>query len=98
MWFLGPIMAATPTPGPAVDLDDPWVVSPGIEGFILIAVLGIALWLLVMSMTRHIRKANHRASEREEELYGPTPGALRAADAAEPDSADSVRKGDGTAG
>lgn len=56
---------------PEVDLTDPWQVSPGIEGFIMFAVLGLALWLIVMAMTRSIRKANYRAEEREEELYGP---------------------------
>lgn len=59
------------TTTPPVDLDDPWQVSPGIEGFVMFAVLGVALWLLVIAMTRSIRKANYRAAEREEELYGP---------------------------
>lgn len=55
----------------APDLDDPWLVSPGIEGFIAFAVLGIAVWLLGWLMVRSIRRANFRAAEREEELYGP---------------------------
>ncbi len=47
------------TPSPAADLTSAWVVSPGIEGFI--------------AMVRHVRKANFRAAEREEELWGPLP-------------------------
>lgn len=62
------------TPSPAADLDSPWVVSPGIEGFIAFMVLAIAAWLLAASMIRHVRKANFRAAEREAELYGPEPG------------------------
>lgn len=64
--------ATTPDPSPTeLDLTSPWVVSPGIEGFMMFAILGVVLALLVWSMTRHIRKANFRAAEREEELYGP---------------------------
>jgi len=62
------------TPSPAVDLDSPWVVSPGIEGFIAFMVLAVAAWLLAVSMLRHVRRANYRAAEREEELSGPEPG------------------------
>lgn len=64
----------TTPPAEEVDLGDPWVVTPGIEGFIVFAILGVALWLLVTSMIRHIRKANFRAAEREDDLYGPAPG------------------------
>lgn len=59
---------STPAPEP---LDSPWVVSPGIEGFAMFMVLAVAAWLLIVSMLRHVRKANFRAAEREEELYGP---------------------------
>lgn len=64
----------TITPDPSateLDLTKPWVVSPGIEGFAMFAILGLALAFLIWSMTRHIRKANFRAAEREEALYGP---------------------------
>lgn len=61
------------TPVPAADLDKPWVVTPGIEGFLMFLVLALAGWFLIASMLRHVRKANFRAAEREEELYGPTP-------------------------
>lgn len=62
----------SPEPSPTeLDLTKPWVVSPGIEGFAMFAILGLAVALLIWSMTRHIRKANFRAAEREEALYGP---------------------------
>lgn len=67
------LLSATPSPSPAPDLDSPWVVSPGIEGFIVFLVLAVAGWLLITSMLRHVRRANFRAAEREEELYGPLP-------------------------
>lgn len=65
------------TPSPAADLTSAWVVSPGIEGFIAFMVLAVAAWLLSMSMVRHVRKANFRAAEREEELWGPLPEEAR---------------------
>ncbi|HHW82755.1 MAG TPA: hypothetical protein GX743_02875 [Actinomycetales bacterium] len=81
--MLLPLVTATPvpSPSPSIDLEDPWVVSPGIEGFVMFAILGVALWLLIKSMSHHIRKANYRAAEREEELYGPDPRAGHAEDA-----------------
>ena len=62
------------TETPAADLDKAWVVSPGIEGFIMFMVLALAGWFLIASMLRHIRRANFRAEEREAELYGPADG------------------------
>lgn len=61
------------TPVPVSDLDKPWVVSPGIEGFLMFLVLALAGWFLIASMLRHVRRANFRAAEREEEIYGPGP-------------------------
>lgn len=87
---LVPLVTPTPGPGPGSgpesgpDLSSPWVVSPGIEGFIMFAILGLALWGLIASMVRHIRKVNFRAAEREEELYGPVPGAAGGSEQAEP--------------
>ena len=83
------------TPAPEIDLDDPWLVSPGIEGFAMFAILGVVLWILIKSMTKHIRKANFRATEREDELYGPDPRAAARASKAREDSPDT--EGSGTA-
>lgn len=74
-----------PTPSPTPDLTDPWFVSPGIEGFLMFFVVAVATILLIRSMLKHVRKANFRAAEREEELYGPAvPG--DAVDAGGPES------------
>jgi len=35
------------TETPAADLDKAWVVSPGIEGFIMFMVLALAGWFLI---------------------------------------------------
>lgn len=72
----------TETPSPTPNLDLLWVVSPGIEGFVMFLVLAVLTILLIRSMLKHVRKANFRAAEREAELYGPTPDA-----GAEPDAA-----------
>ena len=73
----------TPEPSPTeLDLTSPWVVSPGIEGFTMFAILGVAVALLIWAMTRSIRRANFRAAEREEALYGPEEGSATAGAAA----------------
>lgn len=60
----------TPTPSPTPNLDLAWVVSPGIEGFLMFLLLAVLTILLIRSMLSHVRKANFRAAEREAELYG----------------------------
>ncbi|MDO5727606.1 MAG: hypothetical protein Q4Q03_06755 [Bowdeniella nasicola] len=62
------LMSAEPSPAPGEI--DPYLVSPGIEGFLTFFVLAIFGWLLFTSMFRHIRKANFHAKQREERLYG----------------------------
>ena len=92
----------TPEPSPTeLDLTSPWVVSPGIEGFTMFAILGVAVALLIWAMTRSIRRANFRAAEREEELYGPEAGSkasgaaasTAAAEAAGADADEAIREG-----
>jgi hypothetical protein len=39
----------------AVDKDK---VNPGALGFIVVALLGVATWLLIKSMNRHLRRVN----------------------------------------
>ncbi|SNU02347.1 hypothetical protein SAMN06298212_1337 [Ruaniaceae bacterium KH17] len=60
----------TETPSPTPNLELPWVVSPGIEGFAMFLLLAVVTILLIRSMLTHVRKANFRAAEREAELYG----------------------------
>lgn len=56
----------------AKELDE-YTVTPGVLGFIVFAVLGVAVWILLKSMSRHLGKIDF-----EEE----TGGNGRAADAA----------------
>jgi hypothetical protein len=52
------VLAATPTPAPEID---PNTVSPGVVGFIAIAVVGLATLLLGIDLTRRIRRTTYRA-------------------------------------
>jgi hypothetical protein len=56
-------LAATPSPSPSVvpDVD----VTPGVVGFIAIALVAIVTILLVVDMTRRIRRTRYRAEVRE---------------------------------
>lgn len=63
-------------PSPPAKID-PYLVSPGIYGFMTFLVLAICGWLLFSSFSRHIRKATFHADEREEELYGEASGDRR---------------------
>lgn len=55
--------AATPTPTPTVDPDN---VTPGVAGFIAIAVVAIAVVLLLVDMLRRIRRARYRSEVGED--------------------------------
>ncbi|ROP74453.1 hypothetical protein [Curtobacterium sp. PhB115] len=56
-------LAATPSPSPSVvpDVD----VTPGVVGFIAIALVAIATIFLVIDMTRRIRRTRYRSEIRE---------------------------------
>lgn len=56
--------AATPTPLPT-EGPDPSLVSPGVEGFVVIAILVIAVGLLVADMLRRVRNTRYRAEANE---------------------------------
>ncbi|MDL9980771.1 hypothetical protein [Microbacterium candidum] len=58
--------AATPTPSPSPTDVDPNLVTPGVAGFALIAILSVAVVLLVWDMMRRIRRGRYRAEVREE--------------------------------
>ena len=53
---------ATPAPEETVD---PNIVTPGVIGFILTFCLAVAVVLLVVDMTRRIRRINYRAQANE---------------------------------
>jgi hypothetical protein len=56
-------IAAAPSPSPSTvpDVD----VTPGVAGFIAIAVVAVVTILLVIDMTRRIRRTRYRAEIRE---------------------------------
>jgi hypothetical protein len=57
------VLAATPSPSPSgvPDVD----VTPGVAGFVAIALVAIVTILLVVDMTRRIRRTRYRAEIRE---------------------------------
>lgn len=60
------LAAATATPTPTPTLPDPESVTPGPEGFIVIAVIAILTILLIGDMIRRIRRGRVRADIDEE--------------------------------
>jgi hypothetical protein len=46
---------------------DPNKVSPGLLGFIIVCILGVAVWLLCRNMGKHLTRldAEHKAQEAE---------------------------------
>lgn len=59
------LLAANATPAPSEDMVDPNLVTPGPWGFVVIAVIGVAVALLVWDMLRRIRRGRYRAEVRE---------------------------------
>lgn len=53
-------LATTPTPTPTLEID-PNDVTPGPAGFIIVALLAAAVFLLIFDMLRRIRRVNHKA-------------------------------------
>ncbi|MET4638979.1 hypothetical protein [Mycetocola sp. 2940] len=53
-------LATTPTPTPSLEID-PNDVTPGPAGFIIVALLAAAVFLLIFDMQRRIRRVNHKA-------------------------------------
>ncbi len=56
LWFLP---TATPAPTPVGDFD-PDSVTPGVVGFALTILVAIAVVLLVVDMSRRVRRVNYR--------------------------------------
>lgn len=59
------LVAATPTPTPTLTID-PDQVTPGVAGFIGIAVIAAAVVFLLIDMLRRVRRAGYRIDVREE--------------------------------
>jgi len=59
--------SADPTPSPIPEYEgDPNLVTPGVVGFIAIAVIAVATVLLLVDMTRRVRRVRYRAEVREQ--------------------------------
>jgi len=56
LWFLP---AATPAPTPGGELD-PNTVTPGVIGFALTIVVAVAVVLLIVDMSRRVRRVRYR--------------------------------------
>jgi len=57
---------ADPAPSPVPDFTgDPNLVSPGIAGFVVTALIAIVTVLLIIDMTRRMRRVRYRAEVRE---------------------------------
>ena len=62
----GIVAIADPTPTPAPGFTgDPNLISPGIAGFLVTAFVAVATVLLILDMTRRIRRVRYRAEVRE---------------------------------
>jgi len=57
----------------AVSYDNPGDISPGVLGFIVVAALAVALFFLLRSMNRHLRRVASARDEGRE--LGQPPGA-----------------------
>lgn len=58
--------ATTPSPTPTPSTVDPDIVTPGVVGFVVTALIAIAVILLVWDMMRRIRRGRVRADIQEE--------------------------------
>jgi hypothetical protein len=61
LWFTIP----TPSPSPTSRID-PDLVTPGVWGFVVTFLLVVAVVLLIIDMTRRMRRVTHRAQVREQ--------------------------------
>jgi hypothetical protein len=59
-----PIVAPSPTPFPDYT-GNPNLITPGVWGFIFILLIAVATILLILDMTRRIRRSRYREEVRE---------------------------------
>lgn len=57
------LLAAAPTPTPTSDELDPLTVSPGLVGFLATFAVAVATVLLVVDMTRRVRRLRFREEQ-----------------------------------
>jgi hypothetical protein len=56
--------ATTPTPAPAYD-GDPNLITPGVIGFAITFLIAVATVVLLLDMTRRVRRVRYREEARE---------------------------------
>lgn len=88
-------LAATPIPTPTPTVD-PQLVTPGPEGFTVIAILVVLVALLVADMLRRVRRTRYRA-EANEALDAEEAAARRDGSADAQDNAETGTQGDSPA-
>ncbi len=60
-------MNPSPTPSPIPEfLGDPNMVTPGVVGFVAIFLIALATVLLILDMTRRVRRVRYRAEVQEQ--------------------------------
>jgi len=62
LWLL---VTATPVPTPPASTVPDDSVTPGVWGFAITALVGIAVILIILDMVRRLRRLNYRAEIRE---------------------------------
>ncbi len=62
LWLL---ITATPVPTPPPSNVPDDSVTPGVWGFVITALIGVAVILLILDMIRRLRRVNYRAEIRE---------------------------------
>jgi hypothetical protein len=55
------------------DLNE-YTVTPGVLGFIVFAVLGVGVWILLKSLSRHLGRIDFQEAAEEAEAPGAAPG------------------------
>ena len=61
---IGRLVDATPSPVPTSNVSDD-LVTPGVWGFVITALIMIAVILLIIDMVRRLRRLNYRAEIRQ---------------------------------
>lgn len=85
------LLPLTPSPFPEYTGDTD-LVTPGVLGFVAIAAVAIATVLLILDMTRRIRRVRYR-SEVREKIAAERVDAAEQTDAADPDGSAGGRPG-----
>lgn len=67
---MNPTHAVNPAHALAAGLD-PNSVSPGLLGFIIVVIIGVATWFLARSMTKQLRKLDAGRTDQEENGAAP---------------------------